>query len=417
MWSGRSRKVEIAESFLQPLLTMLRRNGKLRWSEYRKVTIHDEDVGEPLRAKWKAWVEQESFKRFCFRILQHDTSCSIALLTNPLISYAEVLLPFPDSADLWAASTAEEWKTALLSRPQNPSSEGVLTLARYLDDPSILDAYQSTVDITVVSFAFLSCAWSLSWELIQLRSLQRGGSSRWNALLLASRHDELLKLLDNFRISTDFSHLTQAYGGEITMRLELVHMHLHMPFEDLQLFAGMEGPEQARVVYPAILDWARSEAARKAVWHGGQIVQAARLLPKGSIWGPAAIAVYHASLAFWVFGLLSGDGARAQDTWAPGRLPSQPPVYLDSSAGIALQRFTQLGSGKPCIRGCPSPTDGMLHGDHVPVAYLSQPDTVMAAVISVMVQNHEGMARPHLVDNFIQLMKGLQKASTKTVVE
>lgn len=414
-------------------MTMLRRDGRLRQSGYHRITVRDDDEGETLRDKWRSWVEQESFKRLCFRLLQHDTNSSMALLINPLISYAEVQLPFPDSADLWSAATPEEWKALFLSQQQDhPSPDrGALTLAEYVDDPARLDIHRSTVDNTVANFAFLSCAWSLSWEYIQLNSLQRSGSRRWNALLMASRHDEIIKLLNNFRISTADLSLDpqlqpqpQPCSREVSMRLELILLHLHMPFEDMQLFAGMEGPEQARVVYPTMLEWARGEAARKAVWHAGQIVRAARLLRRGAIWGPAAIAVYHASLAFWVFGLLSEEGLsgggggevdRDLGGWAgQGRGPSQQPVYLDEAEGIALQRFTQLGSGNPCIHG---PDHGDRRQPGVPVddaAYLSRPDRVMAAVMGIMRRNHEGMARPHLVDNLIQLMKGLQKASTKT---
>ncbi|KAJ2903383.1 uncharacterized protein MKZ38_009960 [Zalerion maritima] len=403
VWSGRTRKVEIAEGLLQPILTMLRRNGKLRRWGYPKISVLHDDDGESLMAKWRTWVEQESFKRLSFRLLQHDTNCSMALLVNPLISYAEVLLPFPTSANLWAELTPGQWKAAILSH-KIPNPDRPLSLAEYVDDPASLDANKLIVDTTIVSFAFLSCAWSLSWELIQLNSLQRAGSRRWNTLLMTSRHDEIQKLLNNFRLSADFSH---PATGEVTMNLELIHMHLHMSFEDIQLFAGMEGPDQARIVYPMILEWVNSESARKAVSHGGQIIRAARLLPNAAIWGPAAIAVYHASLVLWVFGLLS-ESPELPGAWA-GR--TAPPVYLDDREGIALQRFTQLSSGSPCIRD----SSGSASQDAVvsDAAYLSQPDRVMAVVVGIMMQNHGELARPRLVNNLIQLMKGLQKATTK----
>lgn len=401
---------------------MLRRDGRLRRSGYHRITVRDDDEGEALRHKWRSWVEQESFKRLCFRLLQHDTDSSMALLINPLISYAEVQLPFPDSADLWSAGTPEEWKALVLAHQQDSSPDrGALTLAEYVDDPARLDAHRATVDTTIVSFAFLSCAWSLSWEYIQLKSLQRGGSRRWNALLMASRHDEILRLLNNFRISAtaalspdpNHHHLQpHPFSGEVYLQLEMILMHLHMPFEDMQVFAGMEGPEQARVVYPTMVEWAKGESARKAVWHAGQIVRAARMLPRGAIWGPAAIAVYHASLAFWVFGLLSEHG-RGRTAQMRQREP-QMPVYLDEGEGIALQRFTQLGSGDPCIRGADQDGRRQTGAPGAEDAYLSRPDRVMAAVMDIMRRNHERMARPHLVDNLIQLMKGLQKASMTT---
>ena len=63
IWSGNRRKTEIAESFLQPLVTMLRRALRFRRSVYIDIIPRVEDTGEALERKWYAWIEQESFKR------------------------------------------------------------------------------------------------------------------------------------------------------------------------------------------------------------------------------------------------------------------------------------------------------------------------------------------------------------------
>jgi hypothetical protein len=63
IWSGNRRKTEIAESFSQPLITMLRRALRFRRSVYTNIVPHAEDTGPALEAKWREWVEQESFKR------------------------------------------------------------------------------------------------------------------------------------------------------------------------------------------------------------------------------------------------------------------------------------------------------------------------------------------------------------------
>lgn len=409
LWSGHSRKVEIAESCFQILLTMLRRDGRLRHPGRPGIIVRGDEEGDSLTLTWKAWVEHESFKRLSFRVLQHDTNCSMALLTSPLISYAEILLPFPDSVELWSAASAEQWKASYLSQA-NWNSEQGLVLANYLHDPEGFNSFRNTVDMPIVNFVFLSCAWALAWEYIQLNSLQRAaGSGHWNALLMASRQEEILKLLNGFRIRTDFHF---PYAQETTMRLELILMHMHMPLEDVQLFAGMEGQEQARIVYPRIIDWVRSEAARKAIWHAGQIIRAARLLPKGRILGLLSVMVYHASLALWVYGLLS-ERSEATEAWGgfPAASRQSHNVHLDEADSLALQRFTQLRCGSPCIQG-------LAEQDGQPVAavnivYLSQADKVMATVTEVLRRNHDGLSRPHLVDNLIKLISGLQKASTK----
>ncbi len=63
IWSGNRRKTEIAESFSQPLVTMLRRALRFRRSLYANIVPHAEDTGEVLERKWHDWIEQESFKR------------------------------------------------------------------------------------------------------------------------------------------------------------------------------------------------------------------------------------------------------------------------------------------------------------------------------------------------------------------
>lgn len=64
IWSGNRRKTEIAESFSQPLITMLRRSLRFRRSVYTNILPLAEDVGDVLEQKWHAWIEQESFKRY-----------------------------------------------------------------------------------------------------------------------------------------------------------------------------------------------------------------------------------------------------------------------------------------------------------------------------------------------------------------
>ncbi|ETN42943.1 uncharacterized protein HMPREF1541_02101 [Cyphellophora europaea CBS 101466] len=409
LWSGHSRKVEIAESFLQPLVTMVRRDGKLKRSDCPKSVIPgDCDDSVSLHSAWTTWVETESFKRLAFRMLEHDTNASFSLLVNPLISYADIQLPIPDPAEMWSALSPTQWKASFLSEP-NSSLARPLTLADYMDDTENFHAYKNTVDTSIVSSAFLSCAWRLTWEYTQLRSLQRAGSGKrsWNALLMSGRHEEILKLLSNFRISADLD-VTRA--EEITMRVELILMHLHMPFNEIQLFAGMDGLEQARYAYPTINQWVTGDSARTAVWHGGQVLRAAKLLPRGALWGPSAMMVYHASLVLWVYGLLfempGMTGSASSGVSLPSSAGGQSQnVYLDGPDDIATQRFLQFGRGLPFIRSLPG-LDNQL--DDV---QLSRPDRVMETVVDILRRNHDEMFRPHSVDNLIQLIGGLQKAA------
>jgi hypothetical protein len=93
MWSGISRKMEIAESFLQPLMTMLRRGGRFRRSTWKEIRPSPEDLGQTLENKWLEWVHQESFLRCVHRAFELDRQSSMALLKPLLISYSEMQLP------------------------------------------------------------------------------------------------------------------------------------------------------------------------------------------------------------------------------------------------------------------------------------------------------------------------------------
>ena len=64
LWSGFKRKMEIAESFGQPIIVMLRRAGA--FAPLRNLTAftpHRNDSEPTLKSKWRKWVGKESWKR------------------------------------------------------------------------------------------------------------------------------------------------------------------------------------------------------------------------------------------------------------------------------------------------------------------------------------------------------------------
>ncbi|RGP75129.1 hypothetical protein FLONG3_5813 [Fusarium longipes] len=390
LWSGLPRKVEIAESFFNPVLTMMRRGGK-----FKRYAYSDQKPGRSRnvsRQEWLDWIDHESFKRLALRMLSHDANSSMALMVGPLVSYAEVLLPLPGNADLWTASSPEHWSSLMASREDSES----LYVADVIDDPDVLNKHVGSVDAYVAILAVLACTWNMCWEYLQFASLQRSKPRRWNTLVTEMRKDELLKLLSHLKLSLSAD---ASADPEIKMRLELALLHLQMPFEDIQIFAGMEGPERARAVYPMLRDWAKSEAARHTVYHAAQIVQIAKESPKGSMRGPMAIIIYHASLAFWVYGLLS-DQSRALGQ----------NVYLDDVDSIALQRFKGFGQGQACIRWH-SEIEGQ--GEVVMSVSLNQPDKVMEAVMGIVRRNFAGMPTPHLTEKLVQLMAELENSAKR----
>ena len=60
-----------------------------------------------------------------------------------------------------------------------------------------------------------------------------------NSLILSSRYQELTKQLEDLHVSSPPMTMTT----EITM--EVILVHLNAPLDDIQLFAGIEGQEEA----------------------------------------------------------------------------------------------------------------------------------------------------------------------------
>lgn len=391
LWSGYSRKVEIAESFLQPLVTMLRRDGKLKRSGYSE-PINGTEAN--MSKAWLTWIESESWKRLAYRLLSHDASSSMALLVNPLISYAEFTAPVPASEEVWSAESPEHWKPLWMSR-----SGQTFTIADFLADPEALVMHRDSIEVMATAFALVSYSWSLCWEFIQLNSLQRTRRQQWNALVMSSRSDELVRLVSDIRAVVGI-HLPNAM--DVIMMLELVLLHIHMPFEDIQIFAGIEGSEQARSSYPFIRDWAQSESARRSVYHASQIIRVAKELPRGYVHSITAMMLYHASLSFLVYGLLAKQPVGS--TWgAMGPLPRvSEDVYLDQAEDFTIRKFLQHGSGSPCIQ-CWNESSNVSEA-----TYLSNPRRIIGAIVGILRGNFGSRPRPHLVDKMMQLMTGLE---------
>ncbi|KAG9844090.1 hypothetical protein KCU63_g10825, partial [Aureobasidium melanogenum] len=400
LWSGNSRKMEIAESFLQPYLTMCRRRGWFRRSAYETIVPYPTDVGKALEDKWHAWSKQEMRKRLVFYLLEYDTRQSIALFTNPLISYAELGLPLPEAESLWLAATAEKWKQTYLSLNQHKQREPSLT--DLLQDVELLGEGHDVFDETTASQALLGAAWRLIWEYRQMCSISRGQASSWSnsKLLLSSRLTELTKLLDCVKMS---SHANTA----MTLSLELLHMHLHISLEEMHLFAGAEGHSEARRVYPLLQDWAKSSSARQGVYHAAQIVAAARKIPTGCLRDFHAIVLYQAGLALWSYGVISNaaltESALDSMSNASARR-GESIAMLDETDSNGAQRFINLNKGQAAIKKAV--------GDHsASHVLLSDPAAVMGVLMDVFRMNgRPSRSAPPLVENLLELMEGLRLA-------
>jgi hypothetical protein len=411
LWSGNSRKMEIAESFLQPYLTMCRRRGWFRRAAYEAIAPYSTDQGQVLEEKWHAWAKQETRKRLVFFLFEHDTRQSITLFTNPLISYAELGLPLPEAESLWLANTAEKWKQTYMTLNQHKQREPSLT--DLLQHVELLGEGRDMFDETTASQALLSAAWRLIWEYRQMCSISRGHASSWSNsnLLLSTRLTELTRLLDCIKMSC---HANVA----MSLSLELLLMHLHISLEEVHLFAGAEGHEEARRVFPLLQEWAKSSSARQGVYHAAQIVAAARRIATGCLRDFHAVALYQAGLALWSYGVISNAALTES---ALDSIGSATPLTLnmrrgenvamlddsDGSGAAASQRFISLNKGQAAIKRAL----GDSSGGGTTCVLLSDPGAVMGVLMDVFRMNgRPSRSAPPLVDNLLELMEGLRVA-------
>ena len=332
-------------------------------------------------------------KRFALHLFRHDLEASVSLLSSPLISYAELYLPLPESEQLWHSSTAERWKEAYIKGRSGPRYDRQPSLVDCIQDLDILATQDLCVDQRQASMAVLGAAWRMIWEYRQLDSSMKDINNQWSNgnLLMSSRHSELTKLLQCFRVSS-------VEDAKVTLILELLLMHLHMSLDDVQLFAGVEGEEEARRVYPTLVQWTRTSTARQALWHAGQVVRAARNLRQGLICDFAAIAVYQASLAFWSYGIIT------RATEPSPMLDSGITAWLDGGEDNGVQRWIINGKGHAaiCAQSGQPPSDTP--------ALVYNPDEVVLSLVMAMRRNHNEARSPPLVDNLINIMEGLRKA-------
>ncbi|KAF2728093.1 hypothetical protein EJ04DRAFT_546959 [Polyplosphaeria fusca] len=388
MWSGISRKMEISESFLQPLVTMLRRGGRFRRSSWKNIVPTHEDKGVTLEEKWKKWVNEELFLRLVHHAFEHDRQSSMALSKPPLISYSEMQLPLPCPDSIWHAVSAESWKGKMLS---NPSIRSRPSPTDCLLDLSHLNQHEHA------SPSFLYMVWGMIWEYRQMAAV--AGKSHIqpnNSLILSSRHQELTKYLEDFQVSS--STVFQSSKKATHVVLQLLLLHLNAPLEDMQLFAGVEGAEEARRAYPALKDWVITSAARQALLHAGQLLRIAGELSPGALRNFNAIAVYHASLILWAYVLLKrGIANNRRDT-------SSVVVCLDGEESLDSRRFVTLDQGIPAIRGRAA------SGAVIPI---SDTDGILQTLVAMLKNNHDSLegSCPPLVDNLIQLMESLRSAT------
>src|SRR5689334_7571312 len=78
--------------------------------------------------------------------------------------------------------------------------------------------------------------------------------------------------------------------------MNCILMHPYVSIYNVQTFFKTTKPLHTRNTYPQLVQWAKTEAARKAVCFAAQLIQLARLSTEHTIRGPVAIMIYQAAL-------------------------------------------------------------------------------------------------------------------------
>jgi hypothetical protein len=391
---------------------MLRRAGRFNKLKPLSSPPLAQDVGEVLHRKWLEWVDQESFKRLAFHAFVMDAQTSMAMLTNPLISFAELTLPLPASRELWLAQDAEHWKTLYLNRhTAQQQQEEELTLVDLLQEPVDIPEH---CDLKFTRLIIMCGIWGMIWHQTQLLAMRRK-PEHVPAAAIALRSKDLLQTVQHFRMLNFPAEgsTNSPKTPETALVLELLSMHLHVSLADIQLFAGKQDLEDARHVLPSLQQWVATQESRQAIWHAGQVLRAARTFRPNQLRGFFTIALFHASLVMWAYGVISqAKGAVAPPVGGGGTVQQQPVlVFLDGEDSPVVQRFIALGKGTPCIT---QRRPGMAESE----VLLSRAGAVMQVFVDALRDNFPccfreaaGEAAPPLVENMIQLLRDLGRAA------
>ncbi|RBR15269.1 hypothetical protein FVER53590_03484 [Fusarium verticillioides] len=393
LWSGIKRKMEIAESQRQMPFTMLRRGRRFSKTYTPADPPLSDDTGETLQSKWLAWVEQENYNRLTYHCFVMDTQVSIAMSTCPLISFSELKTPLPESSDLWLAKDAEAWKTIYLRQQRQQTR---VTLYDYFRNAAEID---SSYDISFCQLVVLSGIWGMVWQCLQ--SIAVLDKPRHSDPALTLRQQEILQILHRFRVNM-MGDEASWHNGQVTMIYHLVYMHLHIPFEEVELFAGKGHQSDARHALSVLLDWTNSPESRKAIWYAGQIIRAAETFEPGRLRGFYTIALYQANLALWAYAVVSQvKGANKNDSI----LTNEEMVCLNGPESPLVQRFISRGVPSVAVIQPSAPQ----HGGS-PIRLMDR-EAVVNYVLGILSANFSHVeAVPPLVENLEQLLDKLGRA-------
>lgn len=333
----------------------------------------------------------------------------MSLLTQPLISYAELTTSPPCRKDLWEASTAMEWKSlhVQLSQERQPSAHFGRA---WLDDSAYILENRSHFDSDLSLLLITASVWPRLWQYHEMVIASRHSGSRddrHGSLVTSSKRQDLLRLLELISMNAKEWHVDLKPA--VWLLHEQCSMHLCVSLEEVQLLAGKEGEDECRRVFPTLKSWVKTPEARQALFHAAQIIRAAKEYDRFMLRDASAVAVYHASLVFWAYAVTTRDEQKFSPDSSHSRgTGSNDLIRLDGAEGPEIRRFLVLGRGTPCIHVSVHGEKGAVIRD-IP---LTEPGDIMNTISGILQKQYEGTegGSPPLVDNLGRLMLLLGKA-------
>ncbi|KAI6838071.1 hypothetical protein KC332_g6773 [Hortaea werneckii] len=414
-FSGLRRKTEIALSFLQSPIIMLSWSNAFKRSRYEVITPDLNDSDDELEAKWRAWAEQEGLKRLIIAFFIFDSQVAIVNMKNALISPAQMQIPLPASRDMWLAPNAHAWRNIYYGVKLPDANPESLTMLDFFGNNVVIQQLGNMVDHRLCMLAACHGIGHEVWNFRQHARLlvhwkNQGRRDRWLAHQTQQRD-----LNDDLTTLQTHCELQSSSSQEALFTLELHLMTLHVDLEDVQTFSGKSGEEEARKVLPRIREWTDSAGARTALRHAGQIFLIARSFEKTKLRDFYAVAVYHAALTMWVYGMVASnsglqsgeDASLNTSSHLPPGGPRGPPrqqTALDGSDEKALKAFTLLGQGTPGIND--------LNENFVPLVNCKAIMSIATALLhNNFPQSVHGL--PALVANLASLLTELSRLSSR----
>ena len=324
------------------------------------------------------------------------------------LSSSELSLPLPESRELWLAPSALHWKQIFLqlqSRGQCLPPSVIDCIAA----PGKIRVLPEVCDRDFATLAQLYAIASLVCVFKHTQSLFATEDSNLHRVTLIADESQQRRLVQIIQ-ALDIGNSDYECPGTAAWSLlgEFASMHLHTSFDQLEVLAGREGPDEARQVYPRLRLWFQSESSRRAVWHAGQVLRHMRVLHPSTLHIFHALACYHASLCLCIYGLLTNLGGSRAASPVPS-LTEKASFLLEGEETLATRRWILLGVGNPMIATSASNLDMPPQSDDRTA--LNSVSKMMSVTIAIVRHKFQERSKtmPLLVDNICRLMQSIGK--------